>query len=91
MTIATFPIAHRGFGLIEFETDKRLLWVKNGSRCLAAGCLLCPGERTPPGCLGMSEKCRFCCKSQLRQAAKRDSVVLTRFSMGSIHDGPSEE
>ena len=34
---------------------------------------------------------RFCCKSQLRQAAKRDSVVLTRFSARSIHDGPSEE
>jgi putative tryptophan/tyrosine transport system substrate-binding protein len=34
---------------------------------------------------------RFCCKSQLRQAAKRDSVVLTRFSVRSIHDGPSEE
>jgi hypothetical protein len=34
---------------------------------------------------------RFCCKSQLRQTAKRDSVVLTRFSVRSIHDGPSEE
>ena len=33
----------------------------------------------------------FCCKSQLRQAAKRDSVVMTRFSVRSIHDGPSEE
>src|ERR1700684_969030 len=32
-----------------------------------------------------------CCKSQLRQAAKHDSVVLTRFSARSIHDGPSEE
>ena len=30
---------------------------KNGSRGLAAGCLLCPGERTSSGCLGMSEKC----------------------------------
>jgi hypothetical protein len=34
---------------------------------------------------------RFCCKSQLRRAANRDSVVLTRFSARSIHDGPSEE
>ena len=34
---------------------------------------------------------RFCCKSQLRQAAKRDSVVLTRIAARSIHDGPSEE
>ncbi|SIO56601.1 hypothetical protein SAMN05443247_08327 [Bradyrhizobium erythrophlei] len=30
-------------------------WVKNGSRGLAAGCLLCPGERTSSGCLVMSE------------------------------------
>jgi hypothetical protein len=34
---------------------------------------------------------RFCCKSRLRPGAKRDSVVLTRFSARSIHDGPSEE
>jgi hypothetical protein len=34
---------------------------------------------------------RFCCKSRLRQAANRDSVVVTRFSARSIHDGPSEE
>src|SRR5258705_2678061 len=33
------------------------LGVKNGSRGLAARCLLCPGERTSSGCLGMSEKC----------------------------------
>src|SRR4030081_1679975 len=39
----------------------------------------------------MSATGRFCCKSQLRQAAKRDSVVLTRISARSIHDGPSEE
>ena len=26
----------------------------------------------------MSEKCRFCCKSQLREVSKRDSVLLTR-------------
>jgi hypothetical protein len=32
----------------------------------------------------------FCCKSQLRLAANRDSVVLTRISARSIHDGPSE-
>src|SRR6266478_4359898 len=32
-------------------------WVKNGSRGLAAGCLLCPRERTSSGCLSMSEKC----------------------------------
>jgi len=31
--------------------------VKNGSRGLATGCLLCPGERTSSGCPGMSEKC----------------------------------
>jgi len=34
---------------------------------------------------------RFCCKTRLRQAAKRDSVMLTRISARSIHDGPSEE
>jgi hypothetical protein len=39
----------------------------------------------------MSACGRFCCKSQLRQAANRDSVVVTRFSARSIHDGPSEE
>ena len=33
------------------------IWVKNGSRGLAAGCLLCPRERTSSGCLGTSEKC----------------------------------
>ena len=39
----------------------------------------------------MSVNGRFCCKSRLRQAANRDSVVLTRISARSIHDGPSEE
>ena len=34
---------------------------------------------------------RFCCKSRLREAANDDSVVLTRISAGSMHDGPSEE
>jgi hypothetical protein len=33
----------------------------------------------------------FCCKSQLRRSANRDSVVLTRIAARSIHDGPSEE
>src|SRR3954463_16345127 len=32
-----------------------------------------------------------CWRNQLRQIAKRDSVVLTRFSARSIHDRPSEE
>jgi hypothetical protein len=41
--------------------------------------------------LGMSVRCRFCCKSRLRLAVNRDSVVLTRISARSIHDGPSEE
>jgi hypothetical protein len=41
--------------------------------------------------LAMSPVGRFCCKSRLRRAAKRDSVVVTRFSVRSIHDGPSEE
>ena len=35
----------------------------------------------------MSERCRFCCRSWLRQAWKRDSVVLTRIATRSIHDG----
>ena len=48
-------------------------------------------KRTSSACPGMSEKCRFCCKSQLRQAANRDSVTLTRISARSIHDGPFEE
>ena len=37
----------------------RRLRVKNGSRGLAAGCLLCPGERTSSDYLGMTEKCRW--------------------------------
>ena len=52
---------------------------------------LYPRWRTSAITGSMSVLCRFCCKSQLRQAVKRDSVVLTRFSVGSIHDGPSEE
>ena len=35
---------------------------------------LYPRKQTLLGNRGMSEKCRFCCKSRLRQAAKRDSV-----------------
>jgi hypothetical protein len=34
---------------------------------------------------------RFCCKSGLREASKRDSVLLMRIAARSIHDGPSEE
>jgi hypothetical protein len=30
-------------------------------------------------------------QKSLRQAAKRDSVALTRIAARSIHDGPSEE
>ena len=66
-------------------------WVK--SVALAVGRLLpvVPWKRTLSGPVTMSQKCRFCCKSRLRRAANRDSVVLTRFSVRSIHDGPSEE
>jgi hypothetical protein len=39
----------------------------------------------------MSSIGRFCCKSQLREASKHDSVLLTRIAARSIHDGPSEE
>ena len=46
MTIATFPIAHRGFGLIEFETDKRLLWVINGPAALEIRLPFYPQKRT---------------------------------------------
>ena len=49
------------------------------------------GEGTALGRRAMSLIGRFCCKSRLRQATNRDSVVLTRFSMRSIHDGPFEE
>src|SRR5205085_2140073 len=48
-----------------------------------------PYEQTLSALVGMSGKCRFCCKSRLRQATNRDSVVLTRISARSI--GPSEE
>src|ERR1700721_406593 len=40
---------------------------------------------------GLSGIGRFCCRSRLREASKRDSVVLTRIAAGAIHDGPSEE
>jgi hypothetical protein len=43
------------------------------------------------GTVGMSPLGRFCCKSRLREATKRDSVVLTRIAARSIHDGLSEE
>src|SRR5205085_12427016 len=39
----------------------------------------------------MSVHGRFCCKSRLREAAKRDSVLLTRIAARSTHDGPFEE
>src|ERR1700674_4490410 len=39
-------------------TLKSVNGVKNASRGLAAGGLLCPGERTSSGCRGMSEKCQ---------------------------------
>ena len=34
---------------------------------------------------------RFCCRSPLRHAANRDSILLTRISAGASHDGPTEE
>src|SRR2546423_4336025 len=39
----------------------------------------------------MSEKCRFCCRSPLRLAANRDSILLTRILVGASHDGTPEE
>jgi hypothetical protein len=50
-----------------------------------------PDERISSEQSGWSASCRFCCKSRLRPAANRDSVMLTRISARSIHDGPSEE
>ena len=35
----------------------------------------------------MSVRCRFCCRSRLRGAAKRHSVLLARIAARSIHDG----
>ena len=32
---------------------------------------------------------RFCCRSPLRHAANRDSILLTRISAGASHDGPA--
>jgi hypothetical protein len=55
-----------------------LLWVKNGSRGLAAGCLLCPNERTSSGCLGMSEK-----KCQFRTHASQQLGVLFDHLVGA--------
>jgi len=52
----TNPLHFFTFGLQ--RTAGPYKWVKNGSRGLAVGCLLCPGERTSSGCLGMSEKCQ---------------------------------
>jgi hypothetical protein len=65
--------------------------VKSGSHSPKMPLPLYPRKQTSRGQTGMSVSCRFCCKSQLRQTAKRDSVVLTRFAARSIHDGPSEE
>jgi hypothetical protein len=48
VTIATFPIAHRGFGLIEFETDKRLLWVQAVWKRFFS-----PKNCTQPGAMGL--------------------------------------
>jgi hypothetical protein len=50
-----------------------------------------PPEADIRGFLAKVAKGRFCCKSPLRRACKRDSVVLTRIAARSIHDGPSEE
>jgi hypothetical protein len=65
--------------------------VKNGSGGPEVRLPLYPRERTSHTTDAMSEKCRFCCKSQLREASKHDSVLLTRIAARSIHDGPSEE
>jgi hypothetical protein len=50
-----------------------------------------PGELIPLPLSGSIPELPPCCKSRLRLTAKRDSVVLTRVSAKSIHDGPSEE
>ena len=44
---------------------------------------LFPRKRTQVGC-AISVSCRFCCRSRLRDAVNRDSVLLRRTSAGSI-------
>jgi hypothetical protein len=39
---------------------------------------------------GLSALGRFCCRSQLRQSLNRDSVVVTRFSVGSFHGAAAQ-
>src|SRR5438105_15244249 len=39
----------------------------------------------------MSPAGRFCCRSPLRLAANRDSILLTRILVGASHDGTPEE
>ena len=46
------------FKVVRFWTFATIS-VKSRSRNLAAGCLLCPGERTSSSPVGMSEKCHF--------------------------------
>jgi hypothetical protein len=53
------PSAYRAWTLYRFRTEAKCPFrVKNGSRGLAAGCLLLPGERTSSDRPGMSEKCQ---------------------------------
>src|SRR5437868_8085134 len=51
-----------------------------------------PGEGSTHlrGC-GMTAVGRFCCRSPLRLAANRDSILLTRILVGASHDGSAEE
>src|SRR5262249_52553139 len=42
------------------------------------------------GAVGMSAKCRFCCKSPLRAFLVSDSVAVRRFATGAGYDGAAD-
>jgi hypothetical protein len=74
---------------LHINNGKKKAYIRNGLAWIkrfpvGRSAAFCPGRVK-------SASGRFCCKSRLRHAAKRDSVVVTRFSARSIHDGPSEE
>src|SRR6476646_11727282 len=55
------------------------LLARNGHGAMSDLSSLCAAKRTSGRAVTKSAFDRYCCKSRLSQAAKRDSVVLTRF------------
>jgi len=49
-----------------------------------------PQQQTFPDRAGMSQTCRFCCRSRLRSALSGDSVSAGRFSAEARNDGAAQ-